>query len=209
MARPSASRIVRQTDRRLAILGVVHTHPGSLRHPSDGDYRGDSQWVGQLRGGEGIFGIGTADARCRQRRPGVARQPRPHVQCLGKLCFRGMRCGAASSRYRPLPVEMTLGPDLARPLHSVWATIEAHAERLDRLARQQAGVRFEVFRVTMARPWRLPFPWPSRAMPSASSWREKEVRYYLVREDELLEPIPTKTAWTRAFTCCSRNWRPR
>ena len=50
-----ASRIVRQFDRRLSMLGVVHTHPGSLRHPSDGDYRGDSAWVGQLRGGEGVF----------------------------------------------------------------------------------------------------------------------------------------------------------
>jgi len=56
-----ASRIVRQWDRRLTMLGVVHTHPGSLRHPSDGDYYGDSQWVGRLRGGQGIFGIGTAD----------------------------------------------------------------------------------------------------------------------------------------------------
>src|SRR5439155_16670861 len=55
------SRIVRQADRRLVPLGVVHTHPGTLRHPSDGDYRGDSQWVGKLRGHEGIFGIGTAD----------------------------------------------------------------------------------------------------------------------------------------------------
>src|SRR5262245_26679576 len=45
-----ASRVVRQSDRKLAMLGVVHTHPGSLRHPSDGDYRGDIQWVGQLRG---------------------------------------------------------------------------------------------------------------------------------------------------------------
>src|SRR5207244_3069537 len=28
------SRIVRQMDRRLTIVGLVHTHPGSLRHPS-------------------------------------------------------------------------------------------------------------------------------------------------------------------------------
>src|SRR5262249_28365136 len=44
------SRIVRQSDRRLSIVGVVHTHPGSLRHPSDADYRGDSTWIEQLRG---------------------------------------------------------------------------------------------------------------------------------------------------------------
>jgi proteasome lid subunit RPN8/RPN11 len=60
-AQALASRIVRQTNRRLTMLGVVHTHPGSLRHPSDGDLRGDGQWVANLRGHEGVFGIGTAD----------------------------------------------------------------------------------------------------------------------------------------------------
>src|SRR5262249_2914566 len=36
---------IHEKDRRLTALGVVHTHPGSLRHPSDGDYQGDSEWV--------------------------------------------------------------------------------------------------------------------------------------------------------------------
>src|SRR5262249_44661109 len=82
-----ASRIVRQADRRLSIVGVVHTHPGSLRHPSDGDYRGDVQWVRHLRGGEGIFGIGTADGPTVAPGAAFAQQPRPHVQCLGELRF--------------------------------------------------------------------------------------------------------------------------
>src|SRR5438105_1121077 len=59
-AQALGSRIVRQKDRGLVALGVVHTHPGSLRHPSDGDYQGDCQWVSCLRGQEGVFGIGTA-----------------------------------------------------------------------------------------------------------------------------------------------------
>jgi hypothetical protein len=112
------SRIVRQQDRRLAPLGVVHTHPGTLRHPSDGDYRGDSAWVQYLRGGEGVFGIGTAD----EKGPSgnlFAQQPRPHVQCLGELCLSWYTLRHGDSNYRPLPVELTLGPDLARPLHSV------------------------------------------------------------------------------------------
>ena len=67
-AQALASRIVRQVDRRLTMLGVVHTHPGTLRHPSDGDFRGDSAWVGQLRGREGVFGIGQIGrASCRER----------------------------------------------------------------------------------------------------------------------------------------------
>src|SRR5437899_6721752 len=93
------SRYVRQTDRRLTILGVVHTHPGSLRHPSDGDFRGDSKWVAQLRGGDGIFGIGTADAR-----PGptdaVAWQPQPHRQCLGDFCLSWYALVKAARAYR-------------------------------------------------------------------------------------------------------------
>jgi len=38
------------------------------------------------------------------------------------------------------PVELTLGPDLARPLHDVWPMLEEHAPALDRLFRQQAAV---------------------------------------------------------------------
>ena len=68
------------------MLGVVHTHPGSLRHPSDGDFRGDIQWVGQLRGGEGVFGIGTADGKY-ARPADELWQPRPNMHSLGELGF--------------------------------------------------------------------------------------------------------------------------
>src|SRR5206468_12639274 len=117
-AQAVGSRIVRQTDRRLTMLGVVHTHPGSLRHPSDGDFQGDTQWVGQLRGGEGVFGIGTADGT-RESGTVVARQPRSHVQCLGELSLSWYSLGSGDRRYRTMPVALTLGPDLARPLHAV------------------------------------------------------------------------------------------
>jgi proteasome lid subunit RPN8/RPN11 len=179
-----ASRIVRQTDRRLTILGVVHTHPGSLRHPSDGDYRGDSEWVCHLRGTEGIFGIGTADGA---GTPGAlfAYQPRPHVQCLGALRFSWYTLRHGESGYRPMPVEMTIGPDLARPLHSLWSVLEAHAERIERLYKQQAGLRFEV----MSDEWG---PGLVLTLPLAESGdavrvlvRQKEVRYYVVRGGEV------------------------
>lgn len=142
-AQALASRIVRQEDRRLRILGVVHTHPGSLRHPSDGDYRGDSGWVGQLKGGEGVFGIGTAEC---DRRNGTVNghADKPHVQRQGPLCFSWYTLRRGDFDYRPLPYALTLGPDLARPLHAVWPTIEAHAEALERLFCQQAGVHVDV-----------------------------------------------------------------
>jgi hypothetical protein len=135
-AQALGSRIVRQRDRRLTMLGVVHTHPGSLRHPSDGDFRGDSQWVGQLRGQEGAFGIGTAD--------GGPSSTRAHVLAQGALCFSWYALAEGDSKYRSLPVEQTLGPDLARPLHGVWSAVEGHAERLERLYRQQAGMTCDV-----------------------------------------------------------------
>lgn len=139
-AQAVASRIARQADRRLALLGVVHTHPGSLRHPSDGDYRGDIRWVGQLRGGEGVFGIGTADGEGTDE----IDQPRASVQRRGELtfCWYSLRKGA--KRYQPLPVELVEGPDLAAPLRTPWPLIEGNADRLERLARQQLNLGFEV-----------------------------------------------------------------
>jgi hypothetical protein len=142
-AQALGSRIVRQTDRRIKMLGVVHTHPGSLRHPSDADFRGDSQWVKCLRGQEGVFGIGTADVSPSNESL-FCHQPKPHVQCLGEFRLSWYSLHLGESGYCPLPVELTIGPDLARPLHILWPTVEHHAERLDRLARQQANVSFEI-----------------------------------------------------------------
>jgi proteasome lid subunit RPN8/RPN11 len=180
------SRIVRQADRRLTMLGVVHTHPGSLRHPSDADYRGDNPWVSNLRGREGVFAIGTADGTAKAGTL-IAEQPRPNVQCLGELCLTWYALGHEDANYRALPVGLTLGPDLARPLHSVWLTIEAHADRLERLFRQQAGLTVKVISEGEK-------PWLAVHVPLAGSYqalrvllREKQVRYFLVQEDDLLE----------------------
>jgi proteasome lid subunit RPN8/RPN11 len=145
VAQALASRIVRQWDKRLSIVGVVHTHPGKMRHPSDGDFQGDSQWVGQLRGGEGVFGIGTADGP-EEREPLVAVQPEPHLQTLGELCFSWYGLREGDRRYVPLEVRLTLGPDLSAPLHKVWPTVEHHAEPLERLCHQLAGMTFAVMK---------------------------------------------------------------
>jgi len=185
-AQAVASRIVRQTDRRLVTLGVVHTHPGSLRHPSDGDLRGDGQWVANLRGKEGIFGIGTADG------PEIAGdlfayQPRPHVQCMSGLRFSWYSLREGEHAYRPLPVELTIGPDLARSLHEFWVTLEFHAERIDRLYRQQVGMRFQVMSDKWGPGLLLTLPLAERGDALQVLIRPKEVRYYLLRGGELLE----------------------
>jgi proteasome lid subunit RPN8/RPN11 len=139
-AQAVASRIARHADRRLALLGVVHTHPGSLRHPSDGDFRGDIRWVGQLRGAEGVFAIGTADGEGSEE----IEQPRASVQRRGELtfCWYSLRHGA--KRYHPIPVQLVDGPDLAAPLRGSWPVIEGNADRLERLARQQSKLELGV-----------------------------------------------------------------
>jgi proteasome lid subunit RPN8/RPN11 len=180
------SRIVRQSDKRLTTLGVVHTHPGSLRHPSDGDLRGDREWVKRLRGREGVFGIGTADGISAGPTE-FAFQPRPNVHCLNGLRFSWYALGANDADYRPLPAELTIGPDLARPLHPLWPTLEAHAERIDRLYRQLAGVRFEVASDEWGPALILTVPLATAGEAVRVVVRRKDVRYYLVRGEEVFE----------------------
>ena len=184
-AQALAYRVVRQRDRRLTIVGVVHTHPGSLRHPSDGDYRGDRDWVAGLRGGDGVFGIGTADGPDASAAL-FAQQPRPSVQCLGDLRFSWYALGRGESDYRPMPLELTIGPDLARPLHPLWPTLEAHAKRIDRLYRQMAGVRFEPMCDDGGPGLMLTLPLADGGEAVCVLVRQKEVRYRVVRGGELL-----------------------
>jgi hypothetical protein len=181
-----ASQIVRQRDRRLTILGVVHTHPGSLRHPSDGDFRGDREWVRNLRGKEGVFGIGTADGPANNGSV-FAYQPKSHVKCMGPLRFSWYALGEDDANYRALPVELTIGPDLARPLHAIWSIVEEHAERLERLYKQQARVRFDVLSDVYHPGLLLTVPLAETGKALRVVIRRKDVRYYLERGSELLE----------------------
>lgn len=190
-AQAMGSRIIRQRDKRLNMLGVVHTHPGSLRHPSDSDYRGDSAWVGNLRGAEGIFAIGTADGTPEPGTP-IGRQPRPNMQCLGKLRFCWYALQHGDRQYRPLPVELTLGPDLARPLHVVWPVIETYAEQLERLYRQQTGMTFEVIDSGGKPALLISLPLAERGDRIQIVLEEKQAHYYLLRRGELIQAdLPT------------------
>jgi len=145
-AQALGSQIVRQVDRRLTTLGVVHTHPGRLRHPSRGDFEGDRLWVRNLRGGEGVFGIGTVFPNPPPEGTEFGRHPKPHVLTFGGLRFDWYALAADDKRYRPVPVEVVIGPDLALGLRDVWAAVEEHAARLLRLVSQFKHVWFEVGR---------------------------------------------------------------
>jgi hypothetical protein len=195
-AQALASRVVRQADRRVSMLGVVHTHPGSLRHPSDGDYRGDVRWVGQLRGAEGVFGIGTADGKY-ARPSDELWQPRPNMHCRGDLCFTWYSLQDGARNYQTIPVQLIDGPDLAAPLRTVWPILEEHADRLERLARQQARVTFEPIAQSTGPTLALTVPLAEPGQALRVVLTHKEVRYYLMRAGSLLaadlhEPFPDR-----------------
>lgn len=140
-AQAIASRILRQTDRRLEIVGIVHTHPGNLSEPSAGDFAGDSAWVAKLRHREAVFGIGTGGATD------------------GGLRFSWYGLAAGDADYRPLPARVEPGPDLAAGLRAVWPALESHGAALERLCRLFARVHFEPAQDCLAVKIALPGPW--------------------------------------------------
>jgi proteasome lid subunit RPN8/RPN11 len=180
-AQAVASRFVRQHDRRLTMLGVVHTHPGSLRHPSDGDYRGDVVWVNQLRGAEGVFGIGTIEDPP-QTTKGV-RQPRPNTQIQGGHRFTWYSLRSSDRNYRPLEVVLEPGPDLATSLRRVWPILEANADRLDNLAQQLARVKFSI---ADGQALTVTIPLPNGESALRAVVGAKSVHYFLIRSGTLL-----------------------
>jgi hypothetical protein len=181
-AQELASRILRQKDKRLQMVGVVHTHPGSLRRPSDGDLQGDSLWVGQLRGGEGIFGIGTADVRSDEQQGAAG----DHVQIRAEMCFSWYALGIGERHYRMIPVHVTSGPDLASPLRPVWNVIEANAEPLNKLCRQFAKVQLEVIDEELARILSMKIMLAEPKQKLHLLLNEHEVRYYWDKEGEFI-----------------------
>ncbi|MGF1581542.1 MAG: Mov34/MPN/PAD-1 family protein [Gemmataceae bacterium] len=191
-AQALAGRIVRQWDKRLTTLGVLHTHPGSLRHPSSGDYRGDSQWVGQLKGKEGVFGIGTADGTPSGTFE-VASHPKKHVQQMGELCLSWYALGEGERKYRPLEMDLTLGPDLAFPLRPLWSIIEMHAPQLERLVLQQQRVRFDVIKLGGSPCLSVSVPLAEASNEIRVLFTEKGPQYYVVRGPELIGVDPNES----------------
>jgi proteasome lid subunit RPN8/RPN11 len=185
-----ASHILRGDDRRLTIVGVVHTHPGSMRQPSGGDLQGDRLWVGQLRGGEGAFAIGTADAH--------SEQPAEHQQRYGELCFSWYALAETDTRYRPLRVQVTIGADLAKPMRAAWNLIETHARCLNRLFRQLAKVRCEVTQEQSAPVLAMCIVLPEQKQCLRLLLNGTKARYYWDRDGELLAIDPREPQVDRA-----------
>ncbi|MCS7159021.1 MAG: Mov34/MPN/PAD-1 family protein [Gemmatales bacterium] len=143
LAQAVATRILRARDRQLTILGVLHTHPGRLRHPSRGDFEGDSQWVRLLPGQEGVFGIGTVEEDDEAADAPIVIQPSENSWYWRGLRLSWYALAAGDRQYRALPVQVILGEDLAAFLLPVWETLEYHAVGLEQLFRHMTLLRVE------------------------------------------------------------------
>jgi len=122
--------------------------------------------------------------------PPVAHQPQAHRQCLGELSVSWYALKEGDRHYRPLEVALTLGPDLARPLHGLWTSVEFHAEALDRLCRQQADVTFAMVQGDYGPALAVRFPLVESGAALQLVLERKEAKYYLVRGDELVALSP-------------------
>jgi proteasome lid subunit RPN8/RPN11 len=193
-AQELAYRILRRKDKRLQMVGVAHTHPGSLRCPSDRDLQGDGLWVGQRRGGEGVFGIGTADVRSDKQQSAAG----DHVQIHAEMCFSWYALGVGERHYRTIPVHVTRGSDLASPLRPVWNVIEANAEPLNKLSRQFAKVQLGVIDEELAKTLCMTIMLAEPNQKLHLLLNEHEARYYWDREGEFIAIDPDETRLDRA-----------
>jgi proteasome lid subunit RPN8/RPN11 len=187
-AQAVATRLLRQRDKRLGMLGVVHTHPGSLRHPSGGDYRGDIRFVTRLRGREGVFGIGTADAR---GNGAVIERTEPHQHVRGPLCFNWYALADGDDNYRKIPISAASNDDLARPLAPLWPTLETHADALERLCQQLTGVNLDIAPETSLA---ITIPLADDERRLRVLLRDGQARYYLESAGDLAAVNPDASA---------------
>lgn len=88
---------MRAEDKRIEVLGLVHTHPGSNHFPSDADFDADRQWLKRLRGRAGVFGIGTSLAD--------AGSIKEAVSVRGEQAITWWSLSDISEWYEPLTVQ--------------------------------------------------------------------------------------------------------
>ena len=107
-AQAFASRIVRQGHKQLTLLGVVHTHPGSLRHPSRATSAATCAGSRTCAAAK----ASSASAPPTPNRTGGRHQLAAGTERAvpGRTVSVLVCAGDADRNYRPLPVELTIGP---------------------------------------------------------------------------------------------------
>jgi hypothetical protein len=97
-----------------------------------------------------------------------------------------------------LPLAVTLGPDLAKPLHAVWDVIETHAEALDCLCRQQAELTFEMVAGTGGPALAVQLPLAEKGDFLRLVMEHDEVRYFIQHDGMLSSVDPEEGTVDRA-----------
>lgn len=156
-----AMRVLKKSHPRLDVIGMAHTHPGSLDRPSEGDYRGDIVWVRKLPGRQGVFAIGVwefdepvnfLDDDANQG-SGDVREPVPPiapVSCFrdGRSRFNWFSLSEGDGWYKACPMEPVAGDDFGQSVRQHWEVLEHFAGSIDRLLQMQPGMRMGLLPVS-------------------------------------------------------------
>lgn len=144
-AQAIAGRILKKREKKLEVLGLFHTHPGKMRRPSSGDFRGDIEWVKSISGRQGIFGIGTVEnATESYEKSHVANFVSSNAFDWNNLRFSWYSLLQGDTDYKNVKIRWTLGPDLADFLSGHWSILEKNAEAIERILSQQNGSTCDV-----------------------------------------------------------------
>lgn len=179
-----AGRLLHQLHDKLEVLGLFHTHPGRLRHPSSGDYQGDIQWVKKLPGKQGVFGIGTVD-----NQSSISEDFASKI-AINTFSMTGMRfdwfsLGSGDSNYVKLPIRWTLGEDLAKPLHVVWDALEVHACEIEKVLVQQSKATCSITKATSGHQLTLSIPLAGSACKILVFIFKDKVQYFYEKNEQL------------------------
>jgi len=179
-----AGRLLCQLHEKLEVLGLFHTHPGRLRHPSSGDYQGDIQWVKKLPGKQGVFGIGTVDHDS-PLRGDFASKIAMNTFTMTGMRFDWFSLANGDPNYVKLPVRWTLGEDLAKPLHVVWDAMEVHASEIDKVLAQQSKATCAITQAASGHQLTLSIPLAGTAGKILVFIFKDKVQYFFEKNEQL------------------------
>ncbi len=186
LAQVVAGRLLRQLHDNLEVLGLFHTHPGKLRHPSSGDFQGDIQWVKKLPGKQGVFGIGTVDSDS-SIPSSFSTKIAPNTFTMSGMRFDWFSLASGDANYNKIPVRWILGNDLAKPLHYVWDAMEIHAGEIEKVLAQQAKASCGITQGPKGHQLTISIPLAGTAGKILVFIFKDKVQYFFEKNEQLFE----------------------
>lgn len=184
-AQAIAGRILKKREPRLEVLGLFHTHPGTLRRPSSGDFRGDIEWIEKIPGKQGVFGIGTVEDQSKSTsHEYYSRFVSPFAYQRDGLRFSWYSLGHGDTNYHEIRTRWALGDDISQFLHPAWMVIEKNANGIERILAQQTGSTCDVvpFQGTSSFCVAVPTAYPRGVIRAFIL--EKNVKYFFEQNEQ-------------------------